>query len=213
MGKVIEVMFSFPTGGSPELEKQILAFFDGKYGKATELTTTTGKERWYFDPATKQRAIVSYGSGDSVALVVSGYYPIAEMLAAETPGVIAVATKSMPGGTPDAIAKEDPEHFNPHGELPELVFLGTDWVRQETDVSLESYAGEKSTYAYAVTFHHSNNEAAGDEVMAMLEKKLGPLKKASNWTEKDQFYEAKTKTGKKVELRRTSQQWWVRVNK
>lgn len=214
MGKVLEVIFSFPTGGSPELEKQMLAFFDGKYGKATELTTSTGKERWYFDPATKQRAIVSYGgTGENIVLVVGNYYPIAEMLAADTPGVIAVATKSMPGGTADAIAKEDPEHFNPHGELAELVFPGTDWVRQETDVGLDFYAGDKSSYAYSVTFHHSNNDAAGDEVMALLEKKLGPLKKASNWTEKDQFFEAKTKAGKKVELRRTSQQWWVRVNK
>ena len=213
MGKVLEVSFSFPTGGSPELEKQILAFFDGKYGKATELTTTQGKERWYFDPATKQRAIVYYGSGDSVVLVVSGYYPIAEMLAADTPGVIAVATKSMPGGTAEQIAKEDPDHFNPHGELAELVYLGTDWVRQETDISLEVYAGEKSTYAYTVTFHHTNNDAAGDEVMAMLEKKLGPAKKAENWSEKDQYYDFKTKAGKKVEARRTNQQWWLRVNK
>jgi hypothetical protein len=214
MGKVHEVLFSFPTGGSPELEKQMLAFFDGKYGKPTELTDSSGgKERWYFDPATRRRAIVMYGRGDSVALAVSSYYPIAEMLAADTPGVIAVATKSMPGGTPEQIEKEDPEHFNPHGELQELVYPGTDWSRHETEIDLSNYEGEKTTYAYTVNFHHSNNEAAGDAVMAMLENKLGPAKKAANWTEADQFYELKTKAGKRVEARRTKGVWWLRVNK
>lgn len=214
MGKVNEVVFSFPTGGSPELEKQMLAFFDTKYGKATELTDGSGgKERWYFDPATKRRAIVMFGRGENVVLAVSSYYPIAEMLAADTPGVIAVATKSMPGGTAEQIEKEDPEHFNPHGGLEELVYPGTDWVRQETEVDLQNYEGEKATYAYTVTFHHSHNEAAGDAVMALLEAKLGPAKKASNWTETDQYYDFKTKAGKKVEARRTSQQWWLRVNK
>jgi len=214
MGKVTEVLFSFPTGGSPELEQQMLAFFDSKFGKPTELADTSGgKERWYFEPATKRRAIVMYGRGDSISLAVSSYYPIAEMLAADTPGVIAVATKSMPGGTAEQIEKEDPEHFNPHGGLEELVYPGTDWSRQETDVGLNNYEGDRATYAYTVTFHHSNNEAAGDEVMALLEKKLGPAKKAKNWTEKDQFYEFKTKAGQKVEARRTSQQWWLRVSK
>ena len=133
MGRVEEVVFTFQTGGSPELTKQTLDFFDAKYGKATELTTSTGKERWYFDPATKQRAIILVGD-ESISLVAGRYYPIAEMLAADAPGVIAVATKSMPGGKPAQIEKEDPEHFNPHGTLPRLVYPATDWARQETEI-------------------------------------------------------------------------------
>ena len=211
MGRVNEVIFSFQTGESAELQKQMLAFFDAKYGKATELKTTSGTERWYFDPATKQRAVV-IPSDAYVTLAVSRYYPIAEMLAADKPGVIAVATASMPGGTPAQIEKEDPEHFNPHGGLPELVFTGTDWVRQETDISLDSYDKAPATYAYTVVLHHTNNEAAGDEVFALLEKKLGPATKDSKWTEKDQYFNFK-KDGKKIETRRSSQQWWIRVNK
>ncbi len=214
MGKVLEVYFTFPTGGSPDLEKQMLAFFDGKYGKATELTNSSGgKERWYFDPATKQRAIVMYGQGDSVGLGVSSYYPLTELLAPEAPGVIAPATKSMPGGTADAIAKEDPEHFNPHGGLPELVYPPSDWIRQETEIDLGFYEGDKSSYAYSINIHFGDNAAAGDEIQKMIEAKLGPAKKASNWTEADQFYDFKTKTGKKVEGRRTKGVWWLRVNK
>lgn len=214
MGKVLEVRFSFPTGGAAELEKQMLAFFDGKYGKATELTTSQGKERWYFDPATKQRAIVYYGGqGENVVLAVSGYYPLAEMLAPDAPGVIAPATKSMPGGSVEAIEKEDPEHFNPHGGLPELVYPPTDWVRQETEIDLDFYEGDKSSYAYSVNIHFGDNPAAGDEIMKMLEAKLGPAKKAANWKEDDQFYDFKTKAGKRVEARRTKSVWWLRVNK
>lgn len=213
MGKVEEVIFSLQTGGSPELQKQMLEFFDAKYGKATELTNTSGgKERWYFDPATKQRAIVMI-SDEQITLAVSRYYPVAEMLAADKPGVISVATKSMPGGSPAQIEKEDPEHFNPHGGLPELVFPATDWVRQETDIGLDSYDKAPSTYAYSVVFHHTNNEAAGDEVFAMLEKKFGPAKKDSKWTEQDQYFNFKSKDGKKIETRRSSQQWWIKVNK
>jgi hypothetical protein len=212
MGRVEEVIMSFQTGGSPELQKQLLDLFDAKYGKGTELTTPQGKERWYFEPATKRRAIVAIGE-DSIALVVGRYVPVAELLAADCPGVICVATKSMPGGTPAQIAKEDAEHFNPHGELPALVFPATDWVRQETEIGLDSYDKEPNTYAYSVVFHHENNEAAGDEVAKLLEAKLGPPKKDSKWTEKDQYFNFKTKAGKLVEARRSSQQWWVRVNK
>lgn len=213
MGKVEEVAFSFHTGGSPELLKQMVEFFDAKYGKPTELMTkSNGKERWYFEPATKRRAIVMV-SEDYATLVVGRYTPVAEILAVDAPGVISLATKSMPGGTPAQIEKEDPEHFNPHGELPELVFPATDWVRQETDVSIDSYAKAPASYAYTVVLHHSNNEAAGDEVFAMLEKKLGPAKKDSKWTEQDQYFNFKSKDGKKIETRRSSQQWWIRVNK
>ena len=64
-----------------------------------------------------------------------------------------------------------------------------------------------------MVFHHTNNEAAGDEVAALLEHKLGPGKKDSKWTETDQYFNFKSKDGHKVETRRASQQWWIRVNK
>lgn len=213
MGKVEEILLSFQTSAAPEIQKQLVDFLDAKFGKATELTTSSGgKERWYFDSASKRRAIAMINE-ESVALSFGRYQPVAEILAADAPGVISLATKSMPGGTPAQIEKEDPEHFNPHGELPELVFPATDWVRQETDVSIDSYDKAPSSYAYTVVLHHANNEAAGDEVFAILEKKLGPAKKDSKWTDKDQYFNFKTKDGKKIETRRSSQQWWIRVNK
>lgn len=216
MGRVEEVIFSFQTGGSQELTKQMVAFFDAKYGQPTELVNSNSLERWYFEPATKRRAVVSV-SLEHVTLAVSRYMPIVDVLAADTPGVISLVTKSMPGGTPEQIQAEAPDHFNPHGTLPdtlpELVFPATDWVRQETTVDLSRNEGDKKTRGYSVVFHHSNNEAAGDEVFKMLEAKLGPAKKDSKWTEKDQYYNFKTKDGATVETRRSSQQWWIRVTK
>ncbi|MBA3459958.1 MAG: hypothetical protein H0T46_08350 [Deltaproteobacteria bacterium] len=212
MGRVEEVIFSFQTGGSVDLTKQMVAFFDAKLGKPTELATSNAAERWYFEPATKRRAVVSV-SLEHVTLAVSRYTPIAEVLAADTPGVISLVTKSMPGGTPEQIQKEDPDHFNPHGTLPELVFPGTDWSRHEVEVDLAMWDKAKTTHGYSVVFHHTNNEAAGDEVFKLLEAKLGPAKKDSKWTEKDQYYNFKTKQGHGVETRRSSQQWWIRVTK
>ena len=210
MGKVEEVMFTFQTGGSAELTKQLIAFFDAKFGKPTELATSSTVERWYFDPATKRRAILMIGP-ENMSLAVSNYFPIADMLKPDSPGVVSVVTKSMPGGTPEQIGKEDPEHFNPHGTLPELVFPGTEWSRHETEIDLSMWDKAKTTHGYSVVFHHTNNEAAGDEVFKLLEAKLGPAKKDSKWTEKDQYYNFKAKNGNTVETRRSSQQWWIRV--
>ena len=64
-----------------------------------------------------------------------------------------------------------------------------------------------------MVLHHTNNEAAGDEVFALLEKKFGPAKKDEKWTDKDQYFNFKSEDGKKIETRRSSQQWWIRVNK
>ena len=213
MGKVEEVMFGFQTGGSPDLVAQATQFLDAKYGKPTELTTSSGtKERWYFDPATKQRAIMRL-SDESFSLAVGRYVPTAELLAADKPGVLSVATKSMPGGSPAAIEKEDPEHFNPHGTLPALVFPASDWGTEEMEVQLESWDKAPTTHSYRVVLHHTDNEAAGDEVFALLEKKLGPAKKDAKSTDKDVYFTFKAKDGTKVEARRVSQQWQIEVSK
>ena len=217
MGRVEEVVLSFQTGGAPELLTQATQFLDAKYGTATELTSSTGtKQRWYFDPQTRQRAIMLLGP-ESFSLAIGRYVPTAELLAADKPGVLSVATKSMPGGTPAAIAKEDPEHFNPHGTLPALVFPASDWSREEMEISLESWDKAPTTHAYRVVLHHTDNEAAGDEVFALLEKKLGPAKKDAQSKDsgaaKDLFYTFKAKDGTKVQARRVSQQWQIEVSK
>jgi hypothetical protein len=212
MGKVEEVVFSFQIGGAPELLAQATGFLDAKYGKPTELTSSGAKERWYFDPASKRRAVMRLGD-DSFSLAVSRYTPVAELLAADKPGVLAVATKSMPGGAPAAIEKEDPEHFNPHGTLPALVFPASDWGREEMEVQLESWDKAPTTHAYRVVLHHTDNEAAGDEVFALLEKKLGPAKKDAQSTDKDLYFNFRAKDGAKVQARRVSQQWQIEVSK
>ncbi len=213
MGKVEEVAFTFQNGGSPVLAKQAIDFFDAKFGKPVEVANKQGgKQRFYFNPETKQRVIVILGE-ESVVAIYGRYISAAEWLKADAPGVIAVATPSMPGGTFEQIEKEDPEHFNPHGGLAELVFPASDWTRQETDIGLDIYDKAKNTYAYSVVLHHTDNEAAGDEVFKLLEAKFGPAKKDAKWTETDQYFNFKSKDGKKIETRRSSQQWWIRVNK
>ncbi|MEO7096977.1 MAG: hypothetical protein ABI175_27205 [Polyangiales bacterium] len=212
MGKVENVTFSFQTGGAPELIAEATKFFDAKFGAPTELTTTSGKERWYFDPATKQRAVLR-SSEETFSVMVSRYFPVADLLAAEAPGVLSVATKSMPGGAPKAIEKEDPEHFNPHGTLPALVFPASDFDTEEMEVQLESWDKAPTTHAYKVVIHHTDNESAGDAVFALLEKKLGPGKKDAKSTDKDVFWNFKAKDGSKVQARRVSQQWQIEVSK
>ncbi len=214
MGRVEQVELGFRTGGAPELTKEAIAFFDAKFGKPVEVTTPTGAERWYFDPAGHQRAKVSFGA-DGFSLFVGRYLPVAELLAADKPGVLGVATKSMPGGAPAAIAKEDPEHFNAHGTLPRLVFPASDFGLEETEVELESWDKEPKTYGYRVVLHHTNNEPAGDAVFALLEKKLGPAKKDPDHpsTDADQYFAWKTKDGQKVSGRRVSQQWQLDITR
>ncbi len=214
MGKVEEAMFSFRTGESPELTKEAIAFLDAKYGKPVEIATSYGAQRWYFDPATHQRARATFNA-DGFSVFVGRYVPIAELLAADKPGVLSVATKSMPGGAPAAIAKEDPEHFNPHGTLPALVFPAADYNTEETEIDLESWDKAPTTHAYRVVFHHTDNEPAGDAVFALLEKKLGPAKKDSEHesTDKDRYFAWRTKDGQKVSARRVSQQWQIEVSR
>lgn len=213
MGKVDEVMLSFRTGDSPELLAQVTQFLDAKLGKPVELTTKSGaKSRWYFDPASKRRVHVRL-DGDGFALFFGRYFPVAELLAADTPGVLSVATKSMPGGAPKAIEKEDPEHFNPHESLPELVYPASDWSNEELTVDLLSWDKAPTTYGYRVVLVHTDNEAAGDAVLALLEKKLGPAKKDAKSTDADVYYTFKTKDGAAVEARRVSQQWQITVTK
>lgn len=213
MGKVEQVVLSFQIGGAPEVLAQATQFLDAKFGKATELTSTDGtKQRYYFDPAAKLRAEMRI-SAESFSLSVSRYFPVAELLAADKPGVLSVATKSMPGGAPAAIEKEDPEHYNPHGTLPALVFPASDWGREEMEVQLESWDKAPTTHSYRVVLHHTDNEAAGDEVFAMLEKKLGQAKKDAKSTDTDLFFNFKAKDGTKVSARRVSQQWQIEVSK
>lgn len=211
MGKVEEAVFELRTGGSPELQKQLIAFADAKFGKAIETTSSTGtKERWYFDPAGHHRAVLSLGD-DSSALWYGRYLPVAELIAADKPGVLSVATKSMPGGAPKAIAAEDAEHFNPHGTLPLLVFPATDWVHQETEVQLESYDKAPTTYAYRVSVWYE--APAADDVHKLLDAKLGAGKAQAGGTDKDTTWAWKAKDGSKVTARQTPGVWSIEVAK
>lgn len=212
MGKIERVSLAFQTGGSKELVDQATKFFDAKFGTPTVLTDSSGAtERWYFDPSTHQRAMARFIQ-ETITLDVSRYTPVAELLA-DGPSVMSVATKSMPGGAPAAIGKEDPEHFNPHGALPELVFPASDFGREELEVDLESWDKAPTTYGYKATLFHTNNEAAGDAVFAILEKRFGKAKKDDRTSGDDHYFTWAGKGGQKILGRRVSQQWMVEVTK
>lgn len=211
MGKVEEIRLELEVGGAQVLIDQAIKFLDAKFGTPVVLTDSTKNQvRWYFDPATKQRANARF-TGNSILLSFGRYTPVASLLAADAPGVLSVATKSMPGGTAEAIQKEDPEHFNAHGTLAQLVFPASDFGYEELEIDLEHWAHETKTYSYRTVFHHTDNEAAGDAVFALLEAKLGKAKKDAKSTDTDVYYNWRAKNGNRVVGRRVSQQWQIEV--
>ena len=84
---------------------------------------------------------------------------------------------------------------------------------RRSELRLESYDKEPGTHSYRVVLHHTDNEAAGDQVFALLEKKLGPAKKDAKSADKDQYFNFRAKDGSKVQARRVSQQWQIEVSK
>ena len=215
MGKVESAVLTFRTDGAEPLTKDAIAVLDAKFGKPELITTASGtKERWYFDLASHRKVVAAF-SDESFALTISRYSAIAEWLAADKPGALSIATKSMPVGTPAAIGKEDPEHFNPHGELPQLVFPGSDYSTAETEVELSSMAHEPKTYGYHTMIPFTDNEPAGDAIFALLETKFGHAKPDPDQpsTATGKFYLWRTKDGQKVSGWRVSQQWQITVTR
>ena len=209
-GKVQAVVFSIPTGGSAELAKLIAEELDAKFGKPVELQRDKVAERWYFDPAGKNRAVAAFHE-QSVGLTVSKYLPVAELLAGDKPG-LSIETASMPVGEPAQIEKEDPEHFRRKGTLQSLIYPATDYSMWGTEIELNAYAKQKKTYEYSVVLHFEGNEPFGDEIMKLLETKFGAGKPNKRSKENDAYWDFAAK-GRKVEARRTPGQIRVSVSK
>jgi hypothetical protein len=209
-GKVLALVMSIPTGGSAELQQQILEQLDAKFGKAIELKTEKHQVRSYFDPAAKLRAIVSVHE-QSVGLEVGPYLPVAELLGGDRPG-LSIEAPSMPGGTFEQIEKDDPTHFRRMGTLASLIYPPTEYGQGNTEVGLDFYDKHKETYGYHVVLHHTDREAAGDEVFALLGAKFGEPKKDAKSKEGDLYFNF-AKNGRKLSARRVSQQWQLRFTK
>lgn len=210
--KAYALHMSFPTGGSPELVAQTLAELDAKYGKPTELTDDGAVERFYFDPATKQRAVVRVDKDHNyVGLTVGPYLPVAELIGGESPAGLAIETPSMVGGTFDQIAKEHPDHARRHAPFLSLVFPPTEWSMWQTEVDLDIYAKQTKTYGYHVVVHHSHNEAGGDAVFELLKTKYG-APRSEKKDDKGTTY-AFANGGRKLSAWRVNDQWQLRFTK
>lgn len=210
-GKVASYHISWGLNGSAELLKQLTSFFDTKFGgKPVEVKDGSSVERYYFDPAGKNRARVSI-TENHVGLEVSKYMPVAELIGGDKPG-LSIEGAHMPGGTFEQIKADDPEHFRQHGTLAALYYPPTEFDGKNLDVDLLFYSGDKKTYGYRVNLFHKNNEAAGDEVFELLKKKFGEPKADKKSTDKDKYWNF-SKNGRKVNARRVSQTWQITVTK
>lgn len=208
--RVFAVGLSFPTGGSPELAAQLVKSFDDKFGTATEIKDGETTERFYFDPATKMRAIANVGK-DYINLKVSPYMPVADIIGdASKPG-FAIETPSMVGGTVEQISKENEKTIHHMGTLHELVYPPTEWTFFQTEVDLNWMAHETKSNGYRIVVHHTHYEKGGDDLYALLVAKYGEPKK----TESDDKGKTYTfaKGGRTLRAWRVSEQWQLTVTK
>ena len=207
--KINTLLVTVPTGKSPEIVKQTVEFLDKKFGgKPVEVKHSDSTSRFYFDPATKLRAEV-IPSLDWVTLRMSPYMPVKDLIGPEG---LTVATAHMPGGTFEEIKADDPTHFQQHGELAVLYYPSTEYGGQHTEIELNAMAHEKKISEYRTVIHFTDNDAAGDEMFELMKTAWGEPKKDSRTTEKDLYWNFKTKT-RKISARRVSQQWQISVSK
>jgi hypothetical protein len=210
-GKLASIFVSFSTGQSGELLKQLAETTNALYGgNPVEVKGTYGLERYYFDPATKQRVKVMLGE-QSVNVEFSHYLPVAELVGGDKPG-LSIEGPHMPVGTQAQIKADDPAHYAQRGESARLYYPATEFAQSTTEVQIQEYAREKKSYGYRINLHHTDNEAAGDEVFDLLKAKFGEPKVDKRTTDKDKYWTF-SKNGRKVEARRVSQQWQILVTK
>jgi hypothetical protein len=209
-GKVLAFVMAIPTAGSMEVQQQVIEQLDAKFGTPVKLDTEKQHVRSYFDPAAKLRAVATLGE-QSISLEVGPYLPVADIVGGDRPG-LGFETPSMPGGTFAQIAKEDPAHFKQMGKLASLYFPPTEYGSTNTEVSLDFYDKHAETYGYHVVIHHTDREAAGDAVFALLKAKFGEPKKEAKSSDIDVYWSF-AKAGRKISARRVSQQWQLYVTK
>lgn len=208
--KAFAIGMSLPTGGSPELAAQLVKQLDDKFGAATEVKGNDTTDRYYFDPATKRRAVVKVGK-DYINVTVGVYMPVAELIGdASTPG-LAIETPSMVGGTIEQISKENEKTIHHMGTLHELVLPPTEWTFWQTSVDLEFMAHETKSNGYRVVVHHTGYEKGGDDLYALLVAKYGEPKKTTG-DDKDKTFTFK-KGNRTLSARRVSEQWQLGVTK
>lgn len=210
-GRVASMYLTFKVNKSPAMMKQLLETIDKTFGgKPVEVKTKYGTDRYYFDPTAKIRAKVTV-SEQSVGLEYSKYLPVAELIGGDKPG-LSIEGAHMPVGTHAEIKADDPLHFKQRGESAYLYYPATEYGYRNTEVELEQYASDRKTYGYRVVLHHTDNEAAGDQVFELLKAKFGEPKQDKKSTDKDVYYNF-TKNGRKVSARRVSEQWQITVTK
>jgi hypothetical protein len=207
-GKVASIYLGFETNGSETLQQQLVALMDAKFGAATVVPTERGIYRSYFDPASKRRAKVNVGER-SVSLELSRFLPVAELIGGDKPG-LSIENASLPVGTFAAIKAADHEHYRQRGVLASLYYPPTEFAQQHTEVKLDFFDKHTKTHGYSVVLHHTDNEAAGDQVLELLKAKFGEPKLDKRSTEGDQTF-LFAKNGRKVSARRVKQQWQLRV--
>ena len=209
-GKVFAIRLSFPTGDSPELSAQLVKLLDEKFGTATEVASDTATDRYYFDPATKMRAVAHLTKG-YVNVEVGPYWPVAEMLGDSSTAGLAFETPTMIGGTVDQISKENEKTIHHMGTLHELVYPPTEWSFWQTTVALEWMAHETKSHGYRVVVHHTHHEKGGDALFDLLKTKYGEPKKTEG-DDKDKTYTF-VKGNRTLRARRVSEQWQLAVTK
>lgn len=208
--RAFAVGMSFPTGGSPDLSAQLVKQLDEKFGTATEIKAGDSTERYYFDPATKMKAVAKVGK-DYLVLNVGPYMPVAELIGdASTPG-LAIETPSMVGGTVEQISKENEKTIHHMGTLHELVYPPTEWSFWQTKIDLNWMAKETKSYGYRVVLHHTNNPKARDDLHALLIAKYGEPKK-SEGQDSDRTLSF-AKGNRKLSARLVSEQWQLQITK
>ncbi len=182
-GRVVAFYLSVVTGGSAPYAKTQIAVLDAKFGTPVVVAVKDGEERYYFDAASKHKVKVSRDKDNSyVTIAYQQYMPLEELLGGDGPG-ISVEPPSVFGSF-EAIAKEDPEHFQPSGVLASLFYPGTEYAGGLTEIQLNKMAHAKKVSSYKFVLHYGDNPAHEAEILELLEKKWGapssPKKEASN---------------------------------
>lgn len=210
-GRVASYYFKITTSGSVKFVEATLATLDAKLGKAVVIDDKDGSTRYYFDPASRRRVIVSVDKkNQSVGVRYSPYLPLEELLGGDGPG-LGVETEGTLG-TFESAQKSDPEHFQPAGVLASLVYPPTEFARFQTVIDLKRFAKRKNVHAYKVVLHFSDNPELEGRILTLLEKKFGPPKPSKRKTDKGKFIDFKGKK-RKAEVWQVNEQFQITVSK
>lgn len=211
-GKLESIHISFQVAKSADLIKGLAATFDKAYGgKPVEVKEKSGAvSRYYFDPAAKTRVKVTMDE-NWVGLTYGWYLPVAELIGGDKPG-LSIEGAHMPVGTVEEMKADDPDHWVSFETLHHLFYPPTEFGSMHTDVDINFMSNSKKSANYRVVVHHTDNEAAGDQVFELLKAKFGEPKVDKRTTDVDKYWTF-SKNGRKVSARRVSQQWQIEVTK